>query len=303
MRVLAVFFTVLTISLTSAVYAGDRVIARVGSEAITQRELAAALMQNPDLTREKALDLLMERRLVLNWAANRNIKVSDREVIEAENTIRRQNNLSEEAFKNALGSSGETIELFRAGIREQITINKALGMALSAQVQVSESELQDLYEKTYPPETVITVSHILFTVDEDASSVDETSLQEKAAQVLSEIRSGTSFEDAAKRYSDDPSSSDKGGLLGTFGEGELLPELDRLAATLEPGETGGPVRTSAGYHILKLISREISEPPSFIEVQSELRRELLAGKEQTARKEWLDTLKETTYTEVFPDDG
>jgi len=295
--------TVLSIFLTLPAFGGDRAVARVGSEAITQRELTLASEQNPELSREKVLDLLMERRLVLLWAQKRNIKVSDEEVLKAETSIRERNNMSEDVFKQTLLSSGETPESFRAGLREQITINKALGMALSSRTQVTDAELQELYLKTYPRKTVYEVSHILLNVDKGATDEEDASVKKKAADILAEIKDGASFEAMARQYSQDTSSADRGGLLGTFNEGELLPELDQLASTLNPGESGGPVRTSAGYHILKLLSREFTQPPPLAEVKSSLERTLMAEKEQSVRASWLEELKKDTYIEVFPDDG
>jgi len=124
-----------------------------------------------------------------------------------------------------------------------------------------------------------------------------------AEQALARIQAGASFESMVSEYSQDGSSADRGGKLGSFGEGELLPELDQLAATLEPGEVGGPVRTSAGYHILLLESRGVREPPPFAEVKSTLERNYMVSMEESVRTRWLKELKETNYIEVFPDDG
>jgi len=291
------------ILLPSAAVGGDRVVARVGTEAITSRELTAALDQNPELGRQKVLDLLIERRLVLVWAASRNISAEDEEVEKVATSIRERNNLTEEQFERALQSQGESLEMFRSNLREQLIINKALGMALSAQSHVTEEELQELYLKTYPRRSSFEVSHILLSVGEEGTTEGETSVREAAEEILTEIRNGASFEAMALKYSQDKSSVENGGRLGTFKEGELLPELEEVAATLEPGEVGGPVRTSAGYHILKLLSRKQSEPPSFAEVRDTLEKKLLSEKEEPARTRWLKELKKTTYIEVFPDEG
>ncbi len=299
---LAIWFLPI-ILMASAAVAGDRVVARVGKEPITHRELTVALAQNPDLSRSKALDLLIERRLVLVWAAAENISIRDEEVEQVEASIRERNNLSVDEFEKALTSSGETVELFRANLREQLTINKALGIALFGQTQISDEELQELYLKTYPRKTVFEVSHILLSLDKEAPAEKDASVMRTAEQIFVEISDGASFDSMASKYSQDGSSADKGGRLGTFSEGELFPELEKLAATLEPGEVGGPVRTSAGYHILLLVSEGFSEPPPFTEVRSGLEKSLMVEREESVRTRWLDGLRETTYIEVFPDDG
>jgi parvulin-like peptidyl-prolyl isomerase len=289
--------------MASAATAGDRAVARVSNEAITHRELTAAIEQNPNLKREKVLDLLIERHLVLIWAARQNISVADGELEQMEASIRERNNMSPDQFEKALASTGDTPESFRENLRVQITINKALGLALSQKVQISDSELQELYLKTYPRKTVLEVSHILLAVDKGASVEKDESVRRNAEQVIAQIAGGSSFDSMVSEYSQDGSSADKGGQLGTFSEGELLPELEKIAVTLEAGEVGGPVRTSAGYHILLLESRGTSEPPPFSEVRGTLERSLMAEREESVRTRWLNELKETTYIEVFPDDG
>jgi parvulin-like peptidyl-prolyl isomerase len=300
---------VITLCLLSAIFlaapvsAGDRAVARVGNEAITSHELENAVIQNPGISREKALDLLIDRRLVLVWAAGKNISVPDEEIDQALASIRERNNLDEEQFEKALESRGETMKMFRADLREQLIINKALRMALASRVHISDDELQEIYHETYPPQITYTVSHILFTVEEGASTEEEEQVRLKAVSILDDIRAGSSFSEMAAKYSQDPGTAGEGGHIGTFSQGELLPELEKLAAGLEPGEVGGPVRTSAGYHLLLLESRNFRDPPPLEEVRNSLEKSLMARKEQSARSEWLKELEETTYIEVFPDEG
>lgn len=289
--------------LTPPALAGDRIIARVGNEAVTQRELEAALAQSPDLSRSKILELLIERRLVLAWAASKNITAREDEVQQMEDSILQRNNLTPDQFEKALASRGEAIAFFRENLKEQITINKAIGTALGGKVQVSESELQELYLETYPRQTVFDVSHILWSLDPQASVEEEASIRLSAEEVLEKFLNGEAFGALAREYSQDGTTSGSGGRLGTFREGELLQELEALALTLEPGEAGGPVRTSAGYHILLLNARELSQPPPFTEVKGALERALFNQKEETLRTQWLKELKETTYIEVFADGG
>ena len=303
MRNILLCWTLFTTLMAVPVHAGDRVVARVAGEPITHGEITAALAQNPDLDRQTVMDLLIERRLVLVWAASNNISVADEEIEQVEASIRSRNNLSPDQFKKTLAERGEPIEVFRANLREQLMINKALGKALSDQTRISEIELQELYKETYTRDTIFEVSHILFQVEGDATSDEDRAVREKAEQVMAEIKGGASFESMVSLYSQDESSAVNGGRLGVFREGELIPELEDLARTLEPGEAGGPVRTSAGYHLLLLESRRTSEPPPFVEVRSILEKQLMAQKEDSARTRWLEKLKETTYIEVFPDDG
>jgi peptidyl-prolyl cis-trans isomerase C len=80
--------------------------------------------------------------------------------------------------------------------------------------------------------------------------------EEKCNELKEQINSGAiSFEDAAKQNSSCPSSSD-GGALGTFGQGQMVPEFDKVVFNDEVGVVHGPVKTQFGYHLLEVTSRE-----------------------------------------------
>ena len=75
--------------------------------------------------------------------------------------------------------------------------------------------------------------------------------REQAEEVLKRLRAGEDFEKLAKEFSTD-SSKDKGGDLGWFGHGEMVPEFEKAAYALKPGEISGIVQSKFGYHIIKL---------------------------------------------------
>jgi len=75
--------------------------------------------------------------------------------------------------------------------------------------------------------------------------------QEKAQEILNKIKQGASFEQMAKEYSLDKASGKIGGDLGIFRRGDLNPEFEKAAFTLEVGQISGIVKTQLGYHIIK----------------------------------------------------
>ena len=72
-----------------------------------------------------------------------------------------------------------------------------------------------------------------------------------AKEVLKKLKSGASFEEMAKQYSTDKASALKGGYLGSFKRGDLLPAFEKEALSIQPGEISGVVKTSLGYHIIR----------------------------------------------------
>lgn len=85
----------------------------------------------------------------------------------------------------------------------------------------------------------VTASHILLKTESEAQDV------------LKKLKAGASFEDLARQYSVDKSSAAKGGSLGAFKRGDLLPGFENAAIALKPGEISGIIKTSLGYHIIR----------------------------------------------------
>jgi peptidyl-prolyl cis-trans isomerase SurA len=297
-------FVTLCLILLSAspVLAGDKVVARVGNEPITRMEVETALARNPGVTRSQVLESLIERSLVLSWANSHFMTVSEEEVDNVERSFQESNNLTADQLEQALRARGETMETFREDLREQVLVNRALGTALRNKVTVSEEDIVKLYQETYPSRETYELRHILFKVDKGASEEDALSVKRQADKVLGEIQAGAPFDAMVRQHSQDTSSVEKGGQLGTFRSGELIPELENAVLALAAGETGGPVRTPAGYHIVHLQSRGTEEPPPLITVRDQLQSRLMAEKEIGAREAWLQEIREETYVEIFSDE-
>jgi peptidyl-prolyl cis-trans isomerase C len=137
-----------------------------------------------------------------------------------------------------------------------------------------EGLARDLYkakpERFNAPEQV-QIRHILI-------AAKEADAQEKAEKLLKELQAGADFSAMAKERSADPGSAAKGGDLGLFARGSMVPEFDKAAFALEkPGELSGVVKTQFGYHVLQLVARKAPVPRSFEEVRAEVSSEVRAG--------------------------
>ena len=101
----------------------------------------------------------------------------------------------------------------------------------------------------------IQASHILITYHNSEGKVDSASAEATADSVLTELKSGVSFEDLVKKYSDDTGTKDKGGDLGYFERRMMVKEFDEVAFQMEVGEISELVQTNFGYHIIKLTDK------------------------------------------------
>lgn len=146
-------------------------------------------------------------------------------------------------------------------------------------ITITEEELLDFYNENkhmFPEPETIKTSHIL--VDNEA----------KADEIVKEINNGLSFEEAARKYSSCPSSSD-GGDLGYFAKGKMVPEFEDIAFDMELDEVSAPIKTQFGYHIIKLTGKKEQSIKAFDEVKDQLNQQLLTMKQQ---KVYLDKANE-----------
>ncbi len=148
-------------------------------------------------------------------------------------------------------------------------------------ITIDEDEVLDYYNQNKSqfnsPESV-RASHIL------------VKSEDLAHEIVKELNSGMSFEDAAQQYSNCPSKS-QGGDLGYFSKGRMVPEFEEAAFKMDEDEISSPVRTQFGYHIIKLTDRKPSEQQPYEEIKEPLTQQLLSLKQQDVYFKKVDELR------------
>jgi peptidyl-prolyl cis-trans isomerase SurA len=119
----------------------------------------------------------------------------------------------------------------------------------------------------------------------------------KANDVLKQIRSGASFEEIAKKYSDGPSAA-QGGDLGSFKRGTLAKELEDKTFAMKSGEVTDVVRTKQGYVILKVADHQMAGIPPMKDVEPKIQDALYYEKLQPALRAYLTKLREDAYIDI-----
>ncbi|MBD3767590.1 MAG: SurA N-terminal domain-containing protein, partial [Gammaproteobacteria bacterium] len=168
---------------------------------------------------------------------------------------------------------------------------------LAKTVKVDDEQLQAYYkdhpEKIQLPEKR-NVRHILIMLPQEADATATEAAKKKIEGLLAQIKQGADFAELAKTHSEDPGSASRGGELGFFQRGDMVPEFEAAAFALKKaGDLSEIVKTSYGYHLLQLVAVEAAKTPSFAEVKELLAQELkieLASKEYNAKLEQLKTL-------------
>ena len=144
-------------------------------------------------------------------------------------------------------------------------------------LQIPEETLKKQYQaniQQYQVPNQVHVQHILFkTVGQTDALVEET--RKKAEDVLKQAKKGAKFDELAKKYSEDPGSKDKGGDLGWIREGQTVPEFEKSAFSMAPGQISDLVKTQYGFHIIKVLEKQTAHTKPFEEVKDSIRTPLL----------------------------
>mgnify|MGYP003585983244 FL=1 len=245
------------------VYAAEAVLMDGGQVTITEQDMHADALRMPLEMRER---VLARPDQVAQIASNLYVRRS----------------LAQQADAAGLASNPET----KAAL--QIARDKVLSDALLAKIDkdnaLPDAKLEGLARSNYNanPDRFkvaeqVQVRHILIASPDDAGRA-------KAAQVLVDLQGGADFAALAKEYSADPGSAAKGGELGFFAKGAMVPEFEEAAFALKKkGELSGLVKTKFGYHILQLEARRPAGVRSFEEVRDDLIKGARATVQQEAR--------------------
>ena len=270
----------------------DFIVAVVNSEPITNNEVRSRLVraeaqlaqQNGGnlppraLLAREVLERLILERVQLQKAQESGIKIDEFALLQAEQNVARQNTMSLDQLHRRLARDGISRERFRAELRDQLMLQRLREREIEARVQVSDLDLdQFLREQQKGMDASameINLGHVLVIVPEDASPAQVAERQARAQRAADRVRGGEDFAAVARELSDAPEGQNAGGLLG-LRPADRYPDLFvNSTLGLPVGSIVGPVRSPAGFHVLKVVERVTAGVPTTV-VQSHARHILL----------------------------
>jgi len=184
---------------------------------------------------------------------------------------------------------------YKDSIPEQRKARYVVISANDVPVQVTDQDLQKAYDERkmmYQVPEQVDVRHILIST-QNGKHTDAEALK-IAQDVEKQAKAGADFASLAKKYSDDPGSKDNGGLYKNVVRKQMVPEFDQAAFSLKPGEISDPVKTTFGYHILKVDAHRQAQTKPLEEVKPELEQ---AVKQEKAASQ-LDTIANNVVSEA-----
>jgi len=160
-----------------------------------------------------------------------------------------------------------------------------------SKVKVTEKEAKAYYDKNpdlFKSPEQVKARHILIQVPKGASDEEKNKQKEKADEVLKKVKAGEDFTKLAAEYSDDPGTKSKGGELGFFSKGSMVPAFEQVAFSLKPGEVSELVETEFGFHVIKVDEKKeaVSEP--FETIKEKVTKQVLREKQEAKVTEFVE---------------
>ena len=263
-----VFLLLLTVSILSGCEQKGKstgpALVKVGKSEITQDNFLKEISRIPEWAREqfagkegkeKLLDEIIKRELVY-----------------------------QDAKKMKLDKDPEYLEKVKE-FEKMTLISIILKKEVEDKAKVDDAEVKEFFDKNADKFTIgtkIRASHILVETEDQAKKLSER------------IKKGESFEKLAGTFSKDKGSASKGGDIGYFGSGQMVPEFERAVMGLKTNEISEPVKTRFGYHIIKLVDVAKGETASFEQSKEPIRKQLLAEKQKGLIDSYIGNLMKKT---------
>lgn len=209
---------------------------------------------------EDSRESMVEQLLIIEMAEQDSVEILDKDVDKALNQ-QIENIISQTGGKEqAEAVLGKKISEFKRSYRDDMRgklLAEKYTSSLTSSISVSRGDVVDFYN-TYKDSipsfpTLYKTHHILLEIKPSEKS--QKTAYEKTLNIKKEITQGLSFEEAAKKYSSDPGSKDKGGNLGYVSRGVFVDEFEKVVFTVEKNKLTDPVKTQYGYHLIEVLER------------------------------------------------
>jgi len=251
----------ITAVVNSAPITANEVRTRAASVERQLRERGEAVPPRDALLRE-VLELLVVEQAQLQRAEEIGIKVEPAVIDQAELAVAEQNQMDLKTFRERLASEGMDNTRLREQIRRQITLQRLREREVEATLRVTDRDV-DNYLQSQPAAPAgpqeLNLGHILVALPEGAAPAEVASRLARAMRASERASAGEDFAKLAQELSDGPERQ-QGGAMG-LRTADRYPELFiESTRALKTGQVTGPVRSGAGFHVLKVLERKSSTP-------------------------------------------
>ena len=273
--------------------AADFIVAVVNSEPITNNEVQSLKLRlskqlppgspGPDtkVLTQQALDQLINEKAQLQQARDNGIRIDDAEVDQTELTIARQNQVSKEELYKRVAAEGLSVSAFREQLRSQLMISRLREREVDNRARVSDTDVEQFIQSQQAGKPAaatafdLNLAMILVAVPENASDKELADLQAKALQISKRAKAGENFANLAATLSQAADKGANGGEMGLRSADRYPSLFVEGTQKLSKGDVSEPLRSGAGFHILKVLDKKQSELSNVSITQTRARHILL----------------------------
>ena len=277
----------------AAPVSGDTVLVKIDDKAVTQADLDSEISQIRQMMKNRGgssqqfdamlknikpqiLEGLIVRKLIARECEREKIAVTPEETAKEVETF--QSTLPKKiTLDDFLKQNGISRETFERDVGEQVKIEKLLKIT-----PPTDQEIKAYYEenkKNYDIPETVSARHILIAVDAADDAAKKDAKKKKAEDLRKQLEKGADFAKLAEENSDCPSKA-KGGSLGEFPRGNMVPAFEQAAFSLKTNEISGVVETEFGFHIIQTIGHNQPRTMAFDDVKQQIAFRLKSRKVQ-----------------------
>ena len=298
-------------STAPAVIQADYIVAVVNSEPVTNHEVrtrliryerrlaeqGAILPSRIDLTKEVLEDIIREK-IQLKLARDTGLRIDDKTLDAALQNFASQNNITIDELRKRASVDGIGFNQIRSDVQNQLLIQKLRERDVLGNISVSENDVEafvrEQLSKAPPAEVMMNLGQILIEVPENATTTQVQALQERATRIVTRARNGEDFFKLAQENSD-AQDARSGGQMGLRSSDRIPTLFLEATQELKTGGIAGPVRSGAGFHVLKVLERQQAASATLTVNQTNVRHILLrtsaALSEDVAKTRLIDLKK------------
>lgn len=247
--------------------------------------------------RSEILETLIAEKLLEEEVRKLRIDVTDAEVDRVVKGTMQEHGLDDAKLELALQRQGLTLAEYKDGLKKQLTKMKIIQLKVKSRVQVNDQDVKSNYAQRKAldaGEFRVRARHILFLVPQGEGGRAQ---ELRAKEALARLQGGADFAALARELSEDPGSKERGGDLGEFGRGEMVPEFERAAYTAEVGRVVGPVRTPFGWHLIKVDGHVALKAKPEEQALEDIRKRLYEDEMEAQFRQYLEELKRAAFIE------
>jgi len=293
----------------------NRIVARVNSDIITLHDLNTSIRK---LTGSSAKDLQLRnekqfyeiRRAILDNLINEKIteqqiiklgiKVTAKDVEEAIEKVKKENNFTQEGLINSLKQKGVSLKEYKDEVEKEIERFRLVNYEVKSKIVITEEEIKKYYQthsKEYTEVSQVRLERIFLRIRSPNDTEEIARVKSLGVKILQRLQQGHDFSEVAKIYSEGPAGPE-GGNLGWIEKSQLEPTLREKIDKLIPGEYTDLDLVPSGFQIIKLAEEKKGGLKPFKEIRDAIYSKLFKEKVEKRYTAWLNKLRKGSFIKI-----